>query len=259
MDDRLRERIEASQSGKVDLGLTEAEALELRELLADDPRLAADFGRIHAWDAAIGAAFDDSQIEVPDGLAARLKEATSAELEQVSLPSPNPAPPTPNPRFSRRALLALAAGLLIIVSASIVGVLSRSQPIAGLALQQEVEQLPTEELDVAWQPAADYPKIVAPEIRPGRVQRWAQMRIANRQAYVFDLVKPGSARAILIAIPGTHSDLGDSPLPPAPATAGYTIGMWQGTTHVYVLVVKGNADRYRLFLKDAGQITAVLR
>jgi hypothetical protein len=253
--ERLRERLEASQADAVDLGLTEVEALELRELLADDPRLAAELDRIHAWDAKIGEVFDDAQIPVPEGLASRLKTAVAVELDS---PSPNPDTRHSNSRrLSRRAVIAtaLAASLLLLVSGWIVGVLTREQPLIGDELLSAAESLTNEsqEFGADWQ-TGPVPNSVSPELRPKLVKRWGKLTFAGRQAEVFDLVRVGAPRALLIAIPATKSDLGRSPAP-MPGTGGYTIGMWQETTHAYVLVVRGDESRYRLFLKEAGQLT----
>jgi len=245
--------MEASKADDVDFGLTEVEALELRELLADDPSLAAELDRIHAWDAKIDAAFDDSQIPIPEGMAARLKAAAAAEFDQQAVPAvclPSAA------GLSRRAIVgtALAASVLLIVSASVVGVLTREQPLMGDELLAEAEQLPPGDLVVDWQ-NGPHPNSVAPELRPNLVKRWGKLEFASRQAEIFDLMKPGAPRAILIAIPAAKSDLGTTPPRPVSATGGYTIGMWQGQSHVYVLIVEGNEGRYRLFLKEAGQLT----
>ena len=78
MDPRQRELIEASRPGAADLGLSEAEANELRALLAEDPSLAAELERVHAWDASLTAAFDD--VELPAGLADRIRAAVDREL-----------------------------------------------------------------------------------------------------------------------------------------------------------------------------------
>jgi hypothetical protein len=252
--------MEASRADDADFGLTESEALELRELMADDPRLVEELERIHGWDAVIGAAFQGN-VEAPRGLADRLKAATAKELDQAVVV---PVPLNPEPRIttsSRRAFIALAAAasVLLIVSASAWRAWNEPRQIASRDLQVEMEQLPPSELPVEWQALEELPANIVPtDIRPGRVQRWGRLATAaDAQAYVFDLVHPGSPRAVLIAI-RAESDLPSAaPRMPQSATGGHSIGMWQSQDFVYVLVVKGNAARYQLFLKDPGQLTAI--
>jgi hypothetical protein len=259
--DRLREQMEASRAGEVDLGLSEVEALELRAMLADDPQLAAELDRMHAWDAAVETAFAEP-VKIPDGLAQRLKVAAAAELEQLK-PTPNSAAPVSIALLPHRhwLRLALTTAALLLVGVGLWSAWPHPQHIAEAKLIEAMQQLP-EEPEVAWQASLDeLPAGVVPvDIRRNRVQRWGLLATDfDREAVVLDLVKPGmpAARVIAVHAPGAVTDLPLSPsYQPVASTGGVSLGAWQSEPYVYVLMVKGNAARYRLFLKDPAQLTA---
>lgn len=258
--DRLRQLLEASRDDMANHGLDEAEALELHELLGDDPLLQAEMARLGDWDKAIANSVDD--IVVPAGLADRLRATVAAEL--ASQPSTESAPAGAASSPSRRRWISavLATAAVLAVALGLGTYLSQPAVVDVAALQQESLDLTRDLQAVAWQPAAAaYPAAVFPREIRIKPRRWGKVATSlDRQAIVFDLAPPGSkATAAVIAMQSTAASkqLGSTPnAHPKPTTGNVCISSWRHDRFIYTLVVSGGSARYQLFLRDSGSLTA---
>ncbi len=254
---RLRELLEATRPGDADQGLSEVEALELRELLADDAELQAELARIGAWDDLVTLAVDD--IPVPAGLADRLRATVDREL---SITAADPLAPAASGHSRRNWIagaLAMAAALLL--AAGLGSYLSQPAIIDVAQLQDETIELTSDLQNVAWQgEGIDYPAEAFPSQLRFKPQRWGRVATSlDREAIVFDLVRQGAPRAALVAMQtnAASEELPDHPsLQPTSSTGNVCVGTWQREGFVYSLVVSGGKARYQLFLRDAGSLTA---
>lgn len=254
---RLQELLAAIRPGDADQGLSEVEALELRELLADDHQLQTELSRLGAWDDVMTVAMDD--VAVPAGLADRLRATVDRELVVTAAA---PSAPT-HTHFSRRRWLALglsvAAALLIAVG---LGSYLRQPTVVDVAKLQDETIALTSDLDqIAWEgEGTAYPAGVFPSQLRFKPQRWARVGTSlDRQAIVFDLVRPGAPRAVLVAMQTTAAseDLPNRPsMDPASSTGHVSFGAWQQDGYIYSLVVSGGKARYQLFLRESGSLTA---
>jgi hypothetical protein len=259
-ENRLRELMEASRADAVEQGLSAAEALELRELLANDPLLAADFQRIQAWDAQLSAAFAE-EIPVPTGLAQRLRAAVDQELAPA--PAKETAEPLPSPAVQatglgrRWALGVLATAAALLVSFGVWNYATQPLVVHQQQLVQEVSKLG----ELQWnQDLSLVPRERFTNQVRGPLYGWAH--VATRldpEAVAFSLARPGAPRAVVVAMhaPNVESDLPSAPdfVPHSP-TSGLAIGVWQQSPYVYALVVEGSAARYQAFLTGRGRTLA---
>jgi hypothetical protein len=250
--DRLRECLAAHRADDVDQGLSEVEALELRELLADDPELAAELLRLQGWDNAIAGAMEN--VEVPVGLSSRLLAAVDQELVQPVV--------AVAPKSTRRtwliALVGTAAALLLAVGVG--SYLAQPQVIDVAALDQEARELTADLEPLAWQTDPEsFPREVFPDDVRVSPQRWTHVATSlDRQAIMFDLVRAGAPRAVVIAMKtkAASSELPARPEDELPTSTGnLRVGAWRQDDYLYVLVVSGSRARYRLFLRDPAPLT----
>lgn len=258
-ENRLRELMEASRADAVDQGLSAAEALELRELLASDPELAAELLRMHAWDEQVSAVFAE-EIPVPTGLAQRLHAAVDQELSPATVSAtavPTPSPAVPSRMGRRWALGVLATAAALLVSLGVWNYVAQPLVVHQQQLVQEVSELG--ELnwnqDLAQAPRERFSNHV-------RQHFYGWTHVATRldsEAVAFSLARPGAPRALVVAMhaPDVQGDLPTAPdFVPASPTSGLAIGVWQQSPYVYALVVEGNAARYQAFLTGRGRTLA---
>ena len=256
---RLHELMEASRADAVDQGLSAAEALELRELLASDPELAADLQRMHAWDDQLSTVFAEP-IPVPTGLAQRLRAAVDQELAPATAavpvePAPSPAVQSGAGRRWALGVLAIAAALL--VSFGVWNYVAQSPVVHQQQLVQEVAELGELDWnqDVSQAPRERFSNQV-------RQHFYGWTHVATRldpEAVAFSLARPGAPRALVVAMhaPDVQGDLPSAPdFVPASPTSGVAIGVWQQSPYVYALVVEGDAARYQAFLSGRGRTLA---
>ena len=264
---RLRELLEATRLDAADQGLSEVEALELRELLADDPELQAELHRIQTWDQSISASMHD--IAVPVGLSQRLQSAVAQEMASPQVeavpddmavsPAGAAEPPRPSRRRWMVAVVSTAAALMLALGLG--SYLNRPTTVDVASLDAQARDVASQLTDVEWQQdRATLPMDAFPSDVRVTPQRWATISTTlDRNAVVFDLVRAGHKQAVLIAM---HAKVASNDLPSRPrltpdsSTAGQCVGSWQQGEYVYSLVVSGDRRRYEMFLRDPGQLTA---
>lgn len=261
---RLRELLEATRDDAADQGLSEVEALELRELLADDHDLQVELSRIGAWDRAIVSAAEE--ITVPSGLAERLRAAVTQELSAQAASNTEAtsvAPAGTGPFTSRRGWMsaALAIAALMLLAIGLGTYLSQPAIVDVARLQQETVDLTSDLGVVAWQPeGARYPVDAFPQQLRFKPLRWGHVATSlDAQAIVFDLVRDGAPRAVLVAMQSraASEELPTQPsLQPTSNTGNVCVGSWHSDDYIYSLVVSGGKARYQLFLRDTGSLTA---
>lgn len=271
--DRLRELLEACRTDSADQGLSEVEALELREQLLDDPQLQTELARLQRWDMAISSSIED--IPVPMGLAQRLQAAVALEMASPTVPdapdygaatevatvSPAKLAEPMHPSRRRWLLAVVSTAAVVFIALGLGNYLRRPLTVDVAALDAEVRELTAKLADVAWeQDKATLPMDAFPNDVRVAPQRWASVSTSlDRKAVVFDLVRVGAPQAVVIAMRAkvASNDLPSRPqLSPDSSTAGQCVGSWQQGQYVYSLVVSGNRARYQLFLRDPAQLTA---
>ncbi len=271
----IREAIDACRPDSDDLALPEMS--ELARRIDRDASIRQSFQRSQRLDAAIGKAIHDAP--VPTGLHARLiaslsnvqppsrdtkldaitRAVTSAEIETDASGAVDIAT-QPRDRWSRRRWIgisgAVAASLAITVCAAVI-IAQPSAPISADTLANDVPQWLDEAFQNEWNsnvqsaPSEKYP--LHPTILP-KPQQWQRIATQyDRSTVIYDITPPGKQYVFQITVRTnrTFNNVpGNLPLRPQSSTGGLSIGICHRDGVLYILVVEGDARRYRSFVEE---------
>lgn len=272
-DREIQQAIDACRPGSEDLH--QPELAPLAEAILRDPGVRRRYECSLRFDAGVREAF--REVPVPDGLDERLLAAIESSRVGAVVESPTCAACSPAnhevraesgaggrwPSAKRRRIWSLVAGSLIAVAALAGFVLL--VPFFRAAEPRPDDRLPGEIL--AWSDAVvrqgwnedlrAAQALTRPLDRAVRAnsQRWCAIATAyDSQTVVYDVAPRGAELALVFCMrcPVSHSKLPQ--LPPGngfSATGGLTLGVWRRGDLVYVLVVRGGANRYRQLIESS--------
>lgn len=267
----IQQAIDVCRPGDEDLQQPEMAALV--EALQGDVAVRRQFERSQRFDAAMAGVFRD--VPVPGGLEDRLLAALD-----VAAPARDEVPGLPSPRDTafdrqarpgqrgrrawsgRRRMWTFVAGGLAATAALFAFLLVA--PFSGIGEPRADDRLPGEVLawtdavvqqgwntDFQAQPLRDYPLDRAVRAIP---QRWCVIRTAyDRQTVVYDVAPRGRDLALVFCLRSRVRTSALPELPPwnvFPASGGLTLGVWRRGELVYVLAVRGGAERYRALIES---------
>jgi hypothetical protein len=231
------------------IGADAAELARLRSKLASDAILRQRVYSLHEWDRQLAAALP--QVKVPANLELHVRQ-TLALAEPTLEPAGMSAASHPE-RYSRRRWL---RGIAVGGTAAAVGYLGwlnwpRSRTLdqselgeAGSWLDRYLDQSRWSKANL---PFEEYP---LPDVIHFQTFSWQTVTSGLRTPAVAYNYSTKDGRAALFVIPqpvGTFTTM--VPVRPQASTQGMCVGYWQEGPHLMVLVVEGNASRYRTFLR----------
>lgn len=237
-----------------------------------DDRLAARYRSVQQFDHSVAGAF--SAVPVPAGLADRLLAAIAEQQAQAQQAELEFSPATtPVERPTRRRWLQITGGALASLAAG-GGFLwwrqSSAQP--DLSLEDVLERTLAfhQSADAYVGDAVPVSRSVAPAEYPmsrllvglRNAVRWRPLdgRFLGRAGVAYELAAPGEPSATLYVLasdgrlgaPGIPA-LPDQPLNPN-TTGGFTLAGWREADRIQLLVVEGDAARYRSFLTHPSDV-----
>ncbi len=264
LDPRLLEAIDACRPGSDDL--LDAELASLADAMAVDPELRAVYDKLEQTDLALAEAFYD--VRVPEGLADRiLDRLASADEAPASLEEPSttqdetvdlPSPPAGRARFWRRKrILVTVVGATAASLLAALWVWSGSREdwtegeVANAAVvlfDDEGSPPPMGILTSQESPPNSHPICLLVNRFQETRWRWTT-GLLGRKAVAYDLTPAGGARATLYVVKYIVPSLPTSaPQYPVFNSRNRCAAAWQSGGLVYVLVVEGDARRYREIL-----------
>lgn len=263
---------------------SQPEMAELAQGLAADDDLRALYQRSQRFDTAIAAAFHD--VPVPEGLADRLQRrlaerqdapcqvgAGREEASRHVLPGGASTPEKKDsrrsagvarpPRFRWAAAVASAAALLLITMVGYAVLHWRPAAVSTDEVMKRALQWTAQVKDGPWNadmsqaPLQAFPR--EPSLRAAPL-RWQKLTAGDgRDVVAYDLTPPGKsfvAQFTKSVSPTVQFDLPRRlPSQPNSSTGGYCIGACVRDGYLYVLVVEGDAARYRQFVRPEPPVT----
>jgi hypothetical protein len=273
---QIQQQIELCRPGSDDLH--DPDLANLARAVHGDDAVRARYESVQKLDAAIRSAFHD--VPVPADLEQRLlanvgasvrnSAAASPGAEHGEIPATRPAQaPVSSGGMSRRQLLrwaaitgSVAAALLVVGGVwAIVRALLPEPPQSLDALIQialrwtDESRLHSWERDLTQAPLqAGYPLDSALRAPP---QRWQRFVVEGETVVAYDLSPPGQPLAAQFTLRTTRPHSVPSVLSSTPLsnTGGFCIGACQRDGVLYVLVIEGDASRYRQFVRAQLPVT----
>ncbi|MEQ8787322.1 MAG: hypothetical protein RIC55_13535 [Pirellulaceae bacterium] len=280
-----QELIDCCRPGSDDVFAPEIAPLAAR--MASDAVVRQQYERCQLFDAAVAGAFHD--VPVPVGLADRLLASLAPPSGTVAQSEGEPANASPAgeatdapvdatveladrpPSASRRSLLrwtmrSVAAAAALLVLAVVGGyaywcfqptVVPADQVVDdALRWTSQVQQHPWR-TDMAEAPLQRFPR--EPSLRAVPL-RWQTLRsAATSEIVAYDLAPPGKSFVAQFTMRVSHARQFDLPrsLPaqPTSSTGGFCIGACYRDGFLYVLVVEGDAMRYRQYVRAELPVT----
>ncbi|MEX2112099.1 MAG: hypothetical protein WD845_02885 [Pirellulales bacterium] len=257
IDRRTLEAIEACRPGSDDLLSTELADVAL--LVDGDPAVHAVYARAQRWDTAVSRAMQE--VPVPPGLAERLLSrlaagdavamavaASDATIDEATASALPRQLPWSKARWSRRGWLGMVAATAATVAVA-VGLTQYLRSGADAPVETLADAW-LAQLDTSWSNMADAPKrFLVPASITAEATGWQRIDPVGSVggvAYRLQSAHAGTARLFVVRL--AKKGLPSSPpVQPQWTTGGRSIGYWQSGDLVFVLVVDGNADRYREF------------
>ena len=268
-DERLLESLDACRPGSMDL--EHAEMAEAARRLAEDPAARHLQQRLERVDATIATAMHDAPLS--EGLEARLMAglaggvaAPRAKAEPADITIESDVRPTVGWRRTARRWWPAGVGVAIAAALLVAFFLPNGEEytpldIAQAALDFADEGRGTGKFLFAADPPGKRP-LSAFVVAPPKTTRWRPVtQFIGRKGIAYDLAARGGLRATLYVVPrrsGTAAPKLDGnlrrspPLAPQMTTGGRAAGAWAENGLLFVLVVDGNAQDYRRFLKSSG-------
>jgi hypothetical protein len=253
MDRHTIEVIECCRPGSDDLN--DPAFVEIARKVEHDPLVGGLFRQSQARDALIVGAIED--VSVPEGLAERI-------LQRLNLGAPDGVEAIDPPvtersaalaataRLSRRRWIEMAAALAATVLVALA--LGRWLQPAG---EQSLEVFASRwlvELQASeghWQEMISAPRSAPfPDTIAGSPDGWRKVDRGRAVAYRIALPNAGNA-TLFVARVAADTLPNFPPATPQSTTGGVSMGFWKDGSHVYALVVQGNAQSYRAFLRRA--------
>ncbi|MCE9605289.1 MAG: hypothetical protein K8U03_10350 [Planctomycetia bacterium] len=275
--------LDACRPGSEDLDreLPPETSAAVRAAMRADEQLAAQYRSLQQFDHVVATAF--SAVSVPTNLLNRLTAAIAQqqaeqEFEQVAarstaeigageIAAPLELAENGDRQLSRRRWLRIAGGALASTAAGLSFLWWRQATERPdltledvldqtLAYHQSSDAQPREAVPVSRVPApAEFP-MSRLLVGLRSVQRWRKLdgRFLGRAGVAYELAGPNekSATLYVLAAEGRRGSpdipsLPDQPLNPI-TTGGFTLAGWREAERIQLLVVEGDAERYRGFL-----------
>ena len=246
--------------------------VEAAQRLAQDPQAAEWHRRNVVFDAAVADAF--AQVPLPLGMAARLAAALANETQEsevaqeAAAPVSLPAPPSDRRNLWHRRRWLTAAGSSMAATAAGWAAFAwwQGRSRSDLSLEQVLdESLAFHQRSAARRnearpisenpPPAEFPlsRYVTPRTEP-RVRQLDEP-LLGRLGVAYELAPAGQPRAALYVV-SERAGLRAPAVPLLPAepsehpfmTGGCAMSAWREESRIVLLVVEGDAARYREFL-----------
>lgn len=225
-----------------------------------------------AWDTRLIAALED--VPVPAGLAERLLAATRAATstvkssgefggEPVGAPAvpteaggevvPSGARPAAEPRIRRRLGRRAWGAMIGVTAASALAIwwtfhAPQPAPLTEMQLVSAAGQWASELEGLQWERSSPAPEArpASRHVRFGESPRWATLGLPMDTAAVAYQNSAGSVTLFTLetSLVG-ELPVGMPPLPPQGNTGALCVGAWREGSLVYVLVVRGDTQRYQ--------------
>jgi hypothetical protein len=279
-----RQLIDCCRPGSDDA--SQPEMAELEQGLAADADLRALYERSQQFDTAVAAAFHD--VPIPEGLVDRLQSnlarrqtdahcQVAAEHEEAGrhvLPASASVPKTNDSRRSTGVArlsrfrwaavgIASAAALLLVTMLGYAFLHWRPAAVSTDEVIKRALQWTAQVKERSWNvdmsqaPLQAFPR--EPSLRAAPL-RWQKLTTGDgRDVVAYDLTPPGKsfvAQFTMPVSPSVQFDLsGRLPSQPNSSTGGFCIGACVRDGHLYVLVVEGDAARYRQFVRPEPPVT----
>lgn len=272
-----REMIESLEVYRADDACgSDSVSQRLAAFLADRPEWAELQVRLERLDEVLGRVIRD--VPAPEGLESRildrLQTASSGQIDDLPVASVEtsdhkfakvraPASRLKKPRTGRRRLFLASAGLFA-ASVFVVGFFRFWTPgdltvsaVHDEALRQFVEAGQDGHKPLSDDVLRQFP--VASDVAMPSSARWRKLDgFLGREAVAYEMTGWRGNRATLfvVACPRAVPDLANrAPRRSTPATGGKTIGVWQASGRLYVLVVEGNDRDYNALLGPRPALT----
>lgn len=270
VDERVSQFFDACRAGSDDL--RQPEMAPLAEHLVVHPEDARRLARVQQFDAAVRRSLNE--VAVPTGLADRVS-ASLAAARSIDLAVENPHRPTasadgvrplsqvePASSAVRRASrLWLAVGAVAAAGLGLLLWYGQSESYTREdVLLAAAEFLPDDGQGILLSEQAPQGYPLGNVVTPGPHIRWQAVKdFLGHKAVVYRLAnpqagqKPASLIVVRLNMPPRplkiDAQLGSAPRHKAFSTGGATSDCWQAGGYLYVLVVEGDQNRFRHFLR----------